>query len=141
MRIIEFYIYGVPVPEGRARFTKTGRAYTPEKTRVFKNHVQLAAVSATIEAAMFGPLSGALRMTLDFTLPIPPSWTKRKQDQASAQLLRPTGKPDCDNLAKAVMDGCNGVMYFDDAQIVALSVRKRYGLVPHVCVIIDEELP
>jgi Holliday junction resolvase RusA-like endonuclease len=141
MRIIEFYIYGVPVPEGRARFTKTGRAYTPEKTRVFKNHVQLAAVSATIEAAMFGPLSGALRMTLDFTLPIPPSWTKRKQDQASAQLLRPTGKPDCDNLAKAVMDGCNGVMYFDDAQIVALSVRKRYGLVPHVSVIIDEELP
>jgi len=141
MRIIEFYIYGVPVPEGRARFTKTGRAYTPEKTRVFKNHVQLAAVSATIEAAMLGPLSGALRMTLDFTLPIPPSWTKRKQDQASAQLLRPTGKPDCDNLAKAVMDGCNGVMYFDDAQIVALSVRKRYGLVPHVSVIIDEELP
>jgi Holliday junction resolvase RusA-like endonuclease len=141
MRIIEFYIYGVPVPEGRARFTKTGRAYTPEKTRAFKNQVQLAALSATIEAAMFGPLSGALRMTLDFTLPIPPSWTKRKQDQASAQLLRPTGKPDCDNLAKAVMDGCNGVMYFDDAQIVALSVRKRYGLVPHVCVIIDEELP
>lgn len=141
MRIIEFYIYGVPVPEGRARFTKTGRAYTPEKTRAYKNHVQLAAVSATIEAAMFGPLSGALRMTLDFTLPIPSSWTKRKQDQASAQLLRPTGKPDCDNLAKAVMDGCNGVMYFDDAQIVALSVRKRYGLVPHVCVIIDEELP
>jgi len=141
MRIIEFYIYGVPIPEGRARFTKTGRAYTPEKTRVFKNHVQLAALSATIEAAMLGPLSGALRMTLDFTLPIPPSWTKRKQDQASAQLLRPTGKPDCDNLAKAVMDGCNGVMYFDDAQIVALSVRKRYGLVPHVCVIIDEELP
>jgi hypothetical protein len=39
------------------------------------------------------------------------------------------------------MDGCNGVMYFDDAQIVALSVRKRYGLVPHVSVIIDEELP
>jgi len=141
MRIIEFYIYGVPVPEGRARFTKTGRAYTPEKTRAFKKHVNLAALSATIEAAMFGPLSGALRMTLDFTLPIPPSWTKRKQDQASAQLLRPTGKPDCDNLAKAVMDGCNGVMYFDDAQIVALSVRKRYGLVPHVSVIIDEELP
>ena len=141
MRIIEFYIYGVPIPEGRARFTKTGRAYTPEKTRVFKNHVQLAALSATIEAAMLGPLSGALRMTLDFTQPNPPSWTKRKQDQASAQLLRPTGKPDCDNLAKAVMDGCNGVMYFDDAQIVALSVRKRYGLVPHVCVIIDEELP
>jgi Holliday junction resolvase RusA-like endonuclease len=141
MRIIEFYIYGVPVPEGRARFTKTGGTYTPAKTRAFKKHVHLAALSATIDAAMSGPLSGAIRMTLDFTLPIPPSWTKRKQDQASAQLLRPTGKPDCDNLAKAVMDGCNEVLYFDDAQIVALSVRKRYGLVPHVCVIIDEELP
>jgi len=80
-------------------------------------------------------------MSLDFTLPIPPSWSKRKQDQAAAQFLRPTGKPDTDNLAKAVMDGCNEVLYFDDAQIVALSIRKRYGLVPHVCVIIDEELP
>ena len=141
MRIIEFYIYGVPVPEGRARFTKTGRAYTPEKTRAFKKHVHLAALSATIEAGLFGPLAGAIRMTLDFTLPIPPSWTKRKQAEASGQFIRPIGKPDCDNLAKAVMDGCNEVLYFDDAQIVALSVRKRYGLVPHVCVIIDEELP
>ena len=67
--------------------------------------------------------------------------SKRKQAEASGQFIRPIGKPDCDNLAKAVMDGCNEVLYFDDAQIVALSVRKRYGLVPHVCVIIDEELP
>ena len=141
MRIIEFYIYGVPVPEGRARFTKAGGTYTPAKTRAFKKHVHLAALSATIEAGLFGPLAGAIRMTLDFTLPIPPSWTKRKQDQAAAQFLRPTGKPDTDNLAKAVMDGCNEVLYFDDAQIVSLSIRKRYGLVPHVCVIIDEELP
>lgn len=141
MRIIEFYIYGVPVPEGRARFTKTGRAYTPAKTRAWKKLVHKAALEAFIESGMFGPLSGALRMSLDFTLPIPPSWSKRRQDQAAAQFLRPTGKPDTDNLAKAVMDGCNQVMYFDDAQIVALSIRKRYGLVPHVCVIIDEELP
>ena len=141
MKIIEFYIYGVPVPEGRARFTKTGRAYTPEKTRAWKKKVHLAALEVAMRAELLGPLSGALRMTLDFSLPIPPSWSKRKQDQASGQFLRPTSKPDCDNLAKAVMDGCNEVLYFDDAQIVALSIRKRYGLVPHVCVILDEELP
>ena len=141
MRIIEFYIYGVPIPEGRARFTKNGRAYTPAKTRAWKQLVRKAATEAAIEAALFGPLSGALRMSLDFTMPIPPSWTKRRQAEASAQFIRPIGKPDTDNLAKAVMDGCNEVLYFDDAQIVALSIRKRYGLVPHVCVIIDEELP
>ena len=141
MRIIEFYIYGVPVPEGRARFTKAGGTYTPAKTRAWKKQVNKAALEAFIESGMFGPLAGAIRMTLDFTLPIPPSWTKRKQSEASGQFIRPIGKPDCDNLAKAVMDGCNEVLYFDDAQIVALSVRKRYGLVPHVCVIIDEELP
>ena len=141
MRIIEFYIFGVPVPEGRARFTKTGRAYTPAKTRAWKQLVRKAGVGAALAAGMSGPLSGALRMSLDFTLPIPPSWTKRRQAEASAQFIRPIGKPDTDNLAKAVMDGCNEVLYFDDAQIVALSIRKRYGLVPHVCVIIDEELP
>ena len=141
MRIIEFYIYGVPVPEGRARFTKTGRAYTPAKTRAWKGLVHKAALEAFIESGMFDPLHGALTMSLDFTLPIPPSWSKRKQSEASGQFIRPIGKPDVDNLAKAVMDGCNEVLYFDDAQIVALSVRKRYGLAPHVCVIIDEELP
>ena len=137
MKIIEFCIHGIPVPEGRARFTKTGRAYTPEKTRAWKRHVNKTA----IEAALPDPLSGALRMTLDFTLPIPPSWSKRKQQRASDQLLYPISKPDCDNLAKAVMDGCNQVLYYDDAQIVSLSIRKRYGLIPHVCVILDEVLP
>jgi Holliday junction resolvase RusA-like endonuclease len=141
MRIIEFYIYGVPVPEGRARFTKAGGTYTPAKTRAWKGLVNKAALEAFIESGMFDPLHGALTMSLDFTLPIPPSWSKRKQDRAAAQFLRPIGKPDVDNLAKAVMDGCNEVLYFDDAQIVALSIRKRYGLVPHVCIIIDEELP
>lgn len=35
-------------------------------------------------------------------------------------------KPDCDNLAKAVQDACNGLLWHDDRQICKLVVEKRY---------------
>ena len=51
-----------------------------------------------------------------------------------------TKKPDADNLAKAILDALNGVAYPDDAQIVTLTVRKRYGEADMVHVLIEEEL-
>ena len=36
-------------------------------------------------------------------------------------------KPDCDNLAKAVLDALNGVLWQDDSQVVELSVSKWYA--------------
>jgi Holliday junction resolvase RusA-like endonuclease len=46
--------------------------------------------------------------------------------------IRPTKKPDCDNIAKAVLDGLNGVAFIDDSQVVELSIQKGYSLQPKV---------
>ncbi|WP_163360796.1 RusA family crossover junction endodeoxyribonuclease, partial [Klebsiella aerogenes] len=42
-------------------------------------------------------------------------------------LLKPTSKPDIDNLLKAVADGMNGIVYADDAAIVSFSCSKVYA--------------
>jgi len=38
------------------------------------------------------------------------------------------GRPgDVDNIAKAILDGCNGVVWEDDRQVVALHVYRQQG--------------
>ena len=55
-----------------------------------------------------------------------------------ARLLRPTLKPDYDNIAKIIADSLNGIAYRDDAQIVDGYVRKFYSDKPRVVVTIQE---
>jgi Holliday junction resolvase RusA-like endonuclease len=43
-----------------------------------------------------------------------------------------TKKPDCDNLAKSILDALNGIAYDDDSQICSLTVHKFYGDTPRV---------
>ena len=52
--------------------------------------------------------------------------------------IRPATKPDLDNVIKAVLDGCNGVAYLDDKQIVELNATARYAETPGVRVVIEE---
>lgn len=47
-------------------------------------------------------------------------------------------KPDCDNIAKAILDALNGVAYDDDKQVVRLHVEKEYGATGSVEVVIGE---
>ena len=72
-----------------------------------------------------------------------PSWSKKKK-AAAYGTERPfnlhTMKPDLDNIAKAVCDGCNGVLYLDDCQIVHLHASKIYDPTPRTLVIVKELL-
>lgn len=52
--------------------------------------------------------------------------------------IRPTKKPDWDNIGKIICDSLNGVAYRDDAQIVDSMVRKFYSETPRVVVSIRE---
>lgn len=38
-----------------------------------------------------------------------------------------TQRPDADNVAKAALDALNGVVFFDDAQVVTLKAEKRWS--------------
>ena len=52
--------------------------------------------------------------------------------------IRPTKKPDWDNVGKVICDSLNGIAYRDDAQVVDSMVRKFYSEDPKVVVTIEE---
>ena len=65
-------------------------------------------------------------MTVHAIMGVPSSWSGKKRDAALAGTVRPTGKPDCDNIAKQVY-ALKGVVWNDDAAIVDLHIVKTYG--------------
>lgn len=52
--------------------------------------------------------------------------------------IRPTKKPDFDNIGKVICDALNKIAYRDDSQIVDAQVRKFYSDRPRVVVTIME---
>lgn len=132
--MIAFEIPGPPVGKGRPRAFRMGnsvRMHTPEKTASYESLVKLAAKQAMAGAA---PMAFPIALSLVVLHAIPKSWSKRKQDAALQGTERPTTKPDADNVAKAVADACNGIVWVDDAQVVELRVSKRYSSAPGVMV-------
>ena len=70
--------------------------------------------------------------------PIPQSASKKKQAAMESYSIMPTKKPDTDNIAKIVLDALNGLAFYDDAQVVDLTVMKLYSRTPRVTVHIGE---
>lgn len=128
MRVVTITIPGAPHGKGRARFSrKAGVAFTPAKTRNAEAYVRLLAAQ---EMAGQPPISGPVEMTLRAVLAIPQSWSKKKQAAALTGEVRPTGRPDLDNIEKMVSDGLNTVVFGDDSQIVRKTSEKMYGPAP-----------
>ncbi|TDR82189.1 Holliday junction resolvase RusA-like endonuclease [Paludibacterium purpuratum] len=109
--------------------------YTPAKTASYEGMVALAAQRAMAGRA---PITGPADVRLTMLLPIPTSWSKKKQAAALAGQVYPTKKPDADNVVKAIFDGINGVVWVDDVQACDIAVRKRYAETPGVQVVVTE---
>lgn len=129
MEIITFEIPGEPVAKGRPRFGQ-GRTYTPEKTRQYEAKVKHEAMKHAPE----NPLSGPLEVRLVFYRPMLSRFSRKKQKEAEDGLLRPTTRPDADNLAKSILDPMNGIIFEDDSQVVTLIAEKYYSTEPRVFV-------
>ena len=78
-----------------------------------------------------------LRANITAYYPIAKSTSKKKRQQMFAGLIRPTKKPDLDNVIKSILDALNKVAYHDDTQIVSLSMEKFYSDSPRVEVTIN----
>lgn len=125
--MIKFEVEGEVVPKGRPRFTRTGHTYTPIKTVVYEQRVKHAARKAMGDLE---PFDEQIQLEIRIGMPVPKSWSKKKQLEA---LTKPhTKKPDLDNLVKAILDGMNGVAYRDDSLIYKFSAYKAYALEPSV---------
>ena len=108
------------VKSGDRTFTMT---YTDKDQRTEQNRL----MALMYEHRPPEPLQGAIALGVRAYLPIPKSKPKKWQAAAMAGEIRPTTKPDIDNLAKNIEDVMNGVFFVDDRQIVTLSVEKWYG--------------
>ncbi|MBU9293086.1 RusA family crossover junction endodeoxyribonuclease [Burkholderia multivorans] len=129
---VEFVVPGAPVAKGRPKFARRGAhvtIYTPETTERYENLVKMAARAAMRSTA---PYAGPIRLIVHIGLPIPASWSMKRQGEAAAGAIGATKKPDADNVVKALKDGMNGVVYVDDGQVVDLWVSKRYARTPGV---------
>lgn len=135
MEPIFIELCGTPQGKGRPRFARaTGHAFTPAKTRAFEADLKFQA-----QEVMAGrpPVDGPLECTVVALFPIPKSWSKKKQAAAMAGEIRPTTKPDVDNIMKAI-DSFNQVVFVDDSQIVNASVMKLYSARPALQITIRE---
>ena len=124
---IEFKVFGKPIPKGRPRVTKTGRAYTPKRTLTHEALVRAAAEDALEKAGLptfAGPVGINLLIlhqrpkTRPKAIPLD-TWKEKRV------MFKPT-RPDIDNTIKTVLDGLDTVL-LDDAQVVALSVTDNYA--------------
>lgn len=121
---LNFVVMGDPVGKSRPRFTRTGRVYTPAKSAEYEKRVMQAAWSG-MKRLKLDPTARPVHVDLIAYLPIPKSWTNKKRNEALVGALRPN-KPDLDNILKAVLDGCNEVVYLDDKQVHSIRARKMY---------------
>ena len=124
-----FEIPGEMRGKQRAKVTTRGgfgRAYTPQQTVNAEAWVKACAVQAGVQV-----LEGPLSLSLTVFKGVPESWSKKRRAAALANIERPTGKPDLDNIAKLIADSLNGIAWKDDSQVVTMTLEKFYGERPH----------
>ena len=139
---LKFTIPGEPTGKARPKFSTFGghvRAITPKKTVSYENFVKLAYSQAYPGRVPFEK-DVPLLVTIKAYYKMPASVSKKRREAMLEDKIRPTKKPDADNLAKAVLDALNGIAYYDDSQIVTLTVDKLYSDAPRVEVEITEEM-
>jgi Holliday junction resolvase RusA-like endonuclease len=131
--MIRIVIPGPPRGKGRPRFGN-GRTFTDPKTESYEREVKMAGKDAMAGRA---PLTGPLTVTIVADFAPPKSGTKAQVRGRLEGWIRPTGKPDADNIAK-IMDGLNGIVWVDDSQVVSLHVDKRYSVTPQAEFTVEE---
>lgn len=127
---LEFTVKGDPQGKGRPRFTRIGKPYTPENTASYEEKVRLAYwEQCGMEMAAAG-----IPLTLEITavFGVPERFSKVVRQKMLAWEIRPTKRPDADNIAKIIADALNGVAWHDDAQVTDMTIRKVYGETPEV---------
>ena len=137
MKQIRFSIPGQPFGKQRPKFSRAGayvKTYTPKETTSYENLVKLFYNEAA-KGRMF-PEGAMLDVRIIAYYEIPKSTSKKKRKEMLEHRIRPTKKPDWDNIGKIICDSLNLVAYHDDSAVVDAQVRKFYSETPKVDVMI-----
>ena len=131
---VEFTIDGEPVGKARPRMnTRTGKAYTPDKTRMYEDYIKLL-----YRSQIKHYFEGYVKLTIKAFYGVAKNDSKKKKEDKLSNILRPSKKPDIDNVVKLIADGLNGIAYKDDTQIIEIYATKFYSDKPRVEVIIED---
>lgn len=148
---IKLIIDGEPMGKQRPKFTSAGkfvRTYTPKETVNYESKVVyeykkfLEQQELPKETVFFGR-GDEIWATIIAYYPITKDHYRYHKKTGTTDLnkegqemlngiINPTKKPDCDNIAKVVLDALNGIAFPDDSQITCLLVVKRYAEKPRV---------
>lgn len=100
---------GKPLGKLRPRVLKNGITYTPKETVNYETFVKEIFAS---EYRFAKPIDGSLRMKISVYFPIPQSVSTVKKTSMERGHIRPTKKPDIDNVIKIIADALNGLGVF-----------------------------
>lgn len=128
-----FQVLGKAMGKERPRATVIGnhaRVYTPKKSQNYEARVASAFQAKYPEVK---PLTGAVQVIIMINVGLNKADYKKDGTLTKSGVRKvqgmenPTKKPDVDNVAKAILDGLNGIAFLDDSQIVSLTVAKSYN--------------
>jgi Holliday junction resolvase RusA-like endonuclease len=144
MKRVELFVYGLPVAQPRPRavsFRGRARMYNPGTSNEWKACV----IHEIKEHAGTFPAGTPVRCEFRFFLPRPKGHFgsgKNATTLRGSAPTHPTGKPDLDNLDKAVCDAITAAgVWRDDSQVTSSRVCKRYATTSSGChIIIMEDL-
>ena len=127
-------IPGEPKGKQRPRWHKVG-TYTPKETVDYETYIKELFV---IKYPDFELLETALRLGLTAYLKIPKSKSQKKQALMESNDIKPTKKPDLDNVLKIFLDALEGLAYKNDNQFVRIDAFKCYSSKPRLEISIKE---
>lgn len=131
--MIKFTYYGEIKGKGRPRFRNAGKfiqTYTDKETRNYEASLKEAYLNSNSDKYLNPEDALCLKMVV--YQPIPKSTSKKKHIEMLQGLIRPTKKPDVDNILKSVLDSLNQVAFYDDTQIVEITASKFYSDTPRI---------
>ena len=134
---VRFTVKGEPQGKGRPKFARVGdhvKTRTPDQTVIYENLIRTEFQRQCGHKRF--PDDAQLDMRVMAYYQVPTSASKKKIKLMLCHEIRPTKKPDWDNIGKVVADSLNQVAYRDDAQVVDAQVRKFYAQQPRIEVVI-----
>jgi len=120
LKAVKVIIPGKPFGKERPRFA--GHAYTPRRTEVAER-----AIGWYYRTQAGNRVFRLPSITIVAVFEPPKSAKKATRAAMLAGEIRPTVKPDWDNIGKLVCDALNGIAFNDDKDIVEAAVIKKYG--------------
>lgn len=118
MRTVTFQVLGIAQPKGSARAFKRGERVivTTDNPRLRDWEHAVGGVAQTLNEA---PFDGAVTLAVMFHFPRPKSKPRR--------VVHCITRPDLDKAIRAIGDALTGILFADDAQIVAVHACKVYA--------------